>query len=38
MNPIIGTALTHTEQERDGFLQGIDFAIEENKQQLIFHR
>jgi hypothetical protein len=38
MNPLIRTSLTHIEQERHDFLEGIDFEIEEDKQQLIFHR
>src|SRR5262249_28735192 len=38
MNPLIRASLAHIEQKREDFLQGIDFEIEEDKQQFVFNR
>jgi hypothetical protein len=35
---LIRASLTHLEQKREDFLQGIDFEVEEDKQQFVFNR
>ncbi len=37
MNPFIGPSLTHSKESREDFLQGIDFEIKQNEEQLIFN-
>lgn len=38
MNPLIRASLAPIEQKREDFLQGINFEIEEDKQQFVFNR
>jgi hypothetical protein len=38
MNPLIGPSLAHAKESRDDFLQGIDFEVKQNEEQLIFNR
>ena len=36
MDPFVGSSLAHAKERRDDFLQGIDFEVKQNKEQLIF--
>jgi hypothetical protein len=36
MNPLVGASLAHAKESGDDFLQGIDFEVKQNEEQLIF--
>ena len=38
MNPLVSPSLAHAKESRDDFLQGIDFEVKQNEEQLIFNR
>jgi hypothetical protein len=36
MNPLVGSSLAHAKASRHDFLQGINFEVKQNEEQLIF--